>query len=79
MSALIQPPLVAQAVARAYEVSGDGEFLRQMLPKLKKYYRWLARNRDFQGDGRFTIISPFEPGLDWKLTFEALRTPEDKN
>ena len=72
MSALIQPPLVAQAVARVYEVSGDKEFLISMLPKLKKYYRWLARNRDFQGDGLLTIISPFESGIDWKPTFDVV-------
>ena len=72
MSALIQPPLVAQAVARVYEVSGDKAFLREMLPKLKKYYRWLARNRDFQGDGLLTIISPFESGMDWKPTFDVV-------
>lgn len=79
MSALIQPPLVAQAVARVYEVSGDKAFLRLMLPKLKKYYRWLARNRDFQGDGLLTIISPFESGMDWKPTFdEVVDFPEKK-
>ena len=72
MSALIQPPLVAQAVARVYEVSGDKEFLISMLPKLKKYFRWLARNRDFQGDGLLTIISPFESGIDWKPTFDVV-------
>ena len=38
MSALIQPPPVAQAVEKVYKSSGDKEFLRQMLPKLKKYY-----------------------------------------
>ena len=72
MSALIQPPLVAQAVARVYEVSGDKEFLIFMLPKLKKYFRWLANNRDFQGDGLLTIISPFESGIDWKPTFDVV-------
>lgn len=72
MSALIQPPLAAQAVARVYRASGDKAFLRQMLPKLKKYYRWLARNRDFHGDGLLTIISPFESGMDWKPTFDVV-------
>ena len=78
MSALIQPPLVAQAVARVYETTGDKDFLRQMLPKLKKYYRWLARNRDFQGDGLLTIISPFESGMDWKPTFDVVVNFQEK-
>lgn len=72
MSALIQPPLIAQAVARVYEVSGDKAFLQLMLPKLKKYYQWLANNRDFDGDGLLTIISPFESGMDWKPTFDVV-------
>lgn len=72
MSALVQPPLAAQAVARIYEASGDKEFLGQMLPKLKKYYRWLARNRNFDGDGLLTIISPFESGMDWKPTYDPV-------
>ncbi|MBK6264057.1 trehalase-like protein [Marivirga sp. S37H4] len=79
MSALIQPPLVAQAVAKIYENSGDKDFLAEMLPKLKKYYLWLAKNRDFDGDGLLTIISPFESGIDWKPTYDvALGFPEKK-
>ena len=72
MSSLIQPPLVAQATERVYQATGDKAFLRQMLPKLKKYYRWLARNRDFEGNGLLTIISPFESGMDWKPTFDVV-------
>ena len=79
MSALVQPPMAAQAVERVYKASGDKNFLKEMLPKLKKYYRWLAHNRDFEGDGLLTIISPFESGMDWKPTFDvALGLPEKK-
>ena len=72
MSALIQPPLAAQAALRIYKASGDQDFLQQMLPKLKKYYRWIAQNRDFQGDGLVSIISNFESGMDWKPTFDVV-------
>lgn len=72
MSALIQPPLVAQAVLRIYQTSGDGEFLKEMLPKLKSYYNYLAENRDFQGDGLISIITPFESGIDWKPSFDEV-------
>lgn len=71
MSSLIQPPLIAQAVKRIYKLSDDKPFLNQVLPKLKKYYRWLASNRDFQKDGLITIISPFESGIDWKPTYDV--------
>lgn len=72
MSALLQPPLVARAVQRIWTASGDREFLIEMLPKLKKYYNYLAENRDFEGDGLLSIISPFESGIDWKPSFDEV-------
>ena len=44
MTALIQPPLAAQAVLRIYNTIGDLSFVEEMLPRLKKYYNWLAEN-----------------------------------
>jgi glycogen debranching enzyme len=55
MSALVQPPLIAQALKRFYQVSGDKLFLYEMLPKVVRYHDWLAQDRDFDGDG---ISSP---------------------
>ncbi|WP_224996615.1 amylo-alpha-1,6-glucosidase [Cesiribacter sp. SM1] len=79
MSALIQPPLVAQAVAKVFHNSGDRQFLQEMLPKLKKLFDWIALHRDFEGDGLITIISPFESGIDFKPTFDvALGMPQRK-
>ncbi|MGA9326942.1 MAG: trehalase family glycosidase [Salegentibacter sp.] len=72
MSALIQPPLVAQALQRIYKKTGDKEYLKEMLPKVKKYFDWIARNRDYDGDGLITIISPFESGMDWKPTYDPV-------
>lgn len=71
MSAIIQPPLVAQAVERIYKLSSNNDFLTEIFPKLKSYYNWLAQNRDFDGDGLLSIISPFESGIDWKPTFDV--------
>ena len=71
-SSLIQPPLVAQALLRIYECSKDKDYLLQMLPKVKKYHDWLAKNRDFDGDGLISIISTFESGLDWKPSFDEV-------
>ena len=70
MSALVQPPLIAQALKRLHEVSGDKLFLFEMLPKVVKWHDWLARNRDLDGDGLISIISPFESGIDWKPAFD---------
>lgn len=72
MSALVQPPLVAQAVKRIYETSHDRLFLCEFVPKLVRFHDWLADNRDFEGDGLLSIISPFESGFDWKPCFDEL-------
>ena len=72
MSSLIQPPIVAQALNHIYKFSGDEEFLKEMLPKLKKYYNWLAKNRDFDGDGLLSIITSFESGMDWKPSYDPV-------
>lgn len=79
MSALLQPPLIAQAVQKIFKASNDRQFLQEMLPKLKKYYNWIATNRDFEGNGLISIISPFESGIDWKPTFdEVVNFPEQR-
>jgi len=71
-SFLIQPPLVAQALLRIYDDSKDEEFLKRMLPKIKKYFHWLAVHRDFDGDGLISIISNFESGIDYKPSFDEV-------
>ena len=72
MSALIQPPLVAQALARIYQSTRDSWFLREMLPKLKNYFEWLARERDFEDHGLISIISPVESGMDFKASYDTV-------
>jgi glycogen debranching enzyme len=71
-SALIQPPIVAQAVQNIFNKTRDLNFLQEIYPKLKKYFTWLAENRDFEGEGLLSIISPFESGMDWKPTFDEV-------
>ena len=72
MSALIQPPLVAEAVDRVFQDSGDVSWLRMMYPKIKRLYEWLAQNRDFDGDGLISIITSFESGMDWKPSYDPV-------
>ncbi|MGH7195983.1 MAG: amylo-alpha-1,6-glucosidase [Candidatus Saccharimonadales bacterium] len=72
MSAFIQPPLSAQALHRIYYHTKDDEFLKEMLPKVKKHFDWLAANRDLDGDGLLTIFNMFESGIDWKPSQDEL-------
>jgi glycogen debranching enzyme len=70
MSALIQPPFAAQALHTLYESCGDRVYLGEMYARVKRHHEWLAKNRDFDGDGLLTIISPFESGMDWKASYD---------
>lgn len=85
MSALIQPPVAAQALLVLFDACGDRVFLGEMYAKIRRYHEWLAANRDFDGDGLLSIISPFESGMDWKPTYDVVlgheprTTPPDMN
>ena len=72
MSALIQPPLAAQALHTLYEACGDRVYLGEMYARVRRHHEWLAKNRDFDGDGLLTIISPFESGMDWKAPYDPV-------
>jgi glycogen debranching enzyme len=72
MSSLIQPPLAAIALHTLYEACGDRVYLGEMYARVRRHHEWLARNRDFDGDGLLTIISPFESGMDWKASYDPV-------
>ena len=72
MSALIHPPLAAQAVLCIYKGDQDLAFVQEILPRLKRFYTWLSDYRDFEGEGLLSIISPFESGMDWKASYDPV-------
>lgn len=77
-SQLVQPPVLAEALENVYERSGDGTFLAETLPKVERFYHWLARHRDPDGDDLVSIIHPYESGLDHKPAYDlalGLRRP----
>ena len=67
----IQPPVYALAVQRVLAADDDAEFRHEMTPKLLAAYRWLAQNRDPDGDGLISIISPFESGMDYSPVYDS--------
>ena len=71
MSALVQPPFAAQALHTLYESCRDRVYLGEMYARVRRHHEWLAKNRDFDGDGLLTIISPFESGMDWKASYDV--------
>lgn len=56
----VQPPVLAQAVERI-----GGRFAAETLPQVAAFYRYLARERDPDGDGLVSILTQFESGLDY--------------
>ena len=46
-----KPPLVAWAVDKIYDATGDKAFLAEMYPQLMSYYRWWFEKRDHDGNG----------------------------
>ena len=69
---LIQPPLIAQSVEAIYKGSNDINFLKEVVPKLLKYYKWLAEYRDPDDDGLISIIAPYESGLDQSPSYDSV-------
>ncbi|MEX2145297.1 MAG: hypothetical protein WD712_02935 [Candidatus Spechtbacterales bacterium] len=64
-TAYTQPPVLAKAAEKIYENSKDKDFVREILPALFKYYRWLYKTRDLDGDNLISILTPIESGLDF--------------
>ena len=63
-TATIQPPVVARAVERIFDATGDAAFVREMFQPIVRFMEWLERVRDQDGDGLVAIIQPDESGLD---------------
>jgi hypothetical protein len=71
-SAMLQPPLIGQALEAVFNATGDRELLRRNLPKVLAYYDWIKRERDPDNSGLFSIISPFECGMDNAPVFDSV-------
>src|SRR6266550_6299425 len=71
-TATIQPPVVARAVLRIYEATGDKHFVRDVLPPIRRFFRWLKAYRDPDDDSLIAIIQPDESGLDASPKYDGL-------
>jgi len=65
MTASIQPP----ALAWAWRIAVDDPAAE---PRILSHHRWLAANRDLDGDGLIWIVQPDESGLDASPQFDAI-------
>lgn len=63
-STITQPPVLAAAVWRIYEATGDEDFVRLMLPHIHAFHRYLFANRDPHKINLVGVINPDESGED---------------
>jgi hypothetical protein len=76
-TALIQPPMLAQAVERVAQISNDSTLPFKFMARLDRYHEWLVFNRAPDEDGLLVIVSPDEAGatrsptLDEALGFKS--------
>ncbi len=68
---MLQPPVLAQALLSVWRASGDDSFLAELLPKVRAWHDWLARERDALNDGLIGVISPYESGMDNSPAYDA--------
>lgn len=68
----IQPPVVAYALERVFEATGDRDFLGEQLPRVAAYFRWLRLHRDPDEDHLISIIQPDESGVDASPKYDEL-------
>jgi glycogen debranching enzyme len=64
------PPILAEAVA-AVSARGRGiAWLREVLPRVRRYYDWCERVRDPDLDGLIAVLEPHETGTDQSPQFD---------
>ena len=70
LSDCMQPPLLAEAVAAVVERGGGLGFASEVMPAVRRYYDWLDRVRDPDGDGLIAVLQADETGLDHTPKFD---------
>lgn len=81
-----KPPLAAWAVSEIYKATKDVAFVKEMFPKLLKYYQWWYRYRDNDGNGicEFGSVdgtleaAAWESGMDNAIRFDGARMVQNK-
>ncbi|MEX2135724.1 MAG: hypothetical protein WEB29_02015 [Chloroflexota bacterium] len=71
LSASMQPPVLAEAVAAVAARGRGAAFTREVLPAVRRFYDWCARERDPDRDGLIAIFEPHESGMDQTPAYDA--------
>jgi glycogen debranching enzyme len=63
-SNITQPPLLAWSALSVFRITGNKPFLKKCYPKIERYLRWCARNRDRNRNGLLEWKRSDESGMD---------------
>lgn len=74
----MQPPLLAEAVQAVALRGRGGEFLKEILPGVDRYYTWLNAVRNPYGDGLIRVLQPDETGLDHSPIWDEVLEIQDE-
>lgn len=77
-TATIQPPVIGRTLERIHEATRDADFIRDVMPAVRRIFDWLDDIRDPDRDGLIAIIQPDESGLDASPKYDtAMGVPYD--
>jgi neutral trehalase len=74
----MQPPLLAEAVEAVAKRGRGLEFIREILPGVRKFYDWLHDVRSPFNDGLIRVVQPDETGLDHSPKWDELMKIQDE-
>ena len=74
----MQPPLLAEAVSAVAQRGRGNEFLKEILPAVRRFYDWLHEVRSPYGDGLVRVVQPDETGLDHSPKWDELMEIKDE-
>jgi glycogen debranching enzyme len=64
------PPILAEAVGLVAARGRGAAWLRDVLPRVRRYYDWCDRVRDPDPDGLIAVLEPHETGTDQSPQFD---------
>lgn len=68
---LTQMPVLPYSLRSIYNATSDVELLKDIVPKLVKYFDWWRTTRALDDTGLVTILHPWESGLDLTPAYDA--------
>lgn len=71
-SAITQPPILADAIWKIYQTDKDLNFLKELYPKARDFYKYLIKERDPRSHHLIGIINPDESGEDNSPRFDEV-------